>query len=245
MGPQYTCSGPTRWRGLAAASSRPPARSARPLGRPEGDSQRAGILQKSISCASAPHSTSPAMRRQPQNRCVLMYALGTLRSIAGHRLGRRPSPPSPASSRRAARWRELRARVCRVRAVAFRAAMGATGMSEKTRQEASATPCGLAGRSCQPQLDLGLCAQCGGETDPRVVVRLTNYTGRYGRPRARLFNHASSARLGGLGHEEGPRLPCLALLVRRYLKMKFARLTVPSFSFITNCLQPLHELLAA
>jgi hypothetical protein len=30
-----------------------------------------------------------------------------------------------------------------------------------------------------------------------------------------------------------------------YLKMKFARWTVPSFNFITNCLQPLDVLLVA
>jgi hypothetical protein len=48
------------------------------------------------------------------------------------------------------------------------------------------------------------------------------------------------------GHKKGPRLHCLGPAVGCYLlKLKFARWTLPSLSFITNCLQPLHVLLVA
>lgn len=48
------------------------------------------------------------------------------------------------------------------------------------------------------------------------------------------------------GYKKGPRLQCLGPPVRCYLlKLKFVRWTLPSLSFITNCLQPLHVLLVA
>jgi hypothetical protein len=48
------------------------------------------------------------------------------------------------------------------------------------------------------------------------------------------------------GHKKGRGIGASALHVRCYLlKLKFARWTLPSLSFITNCLQPLHVLLVA